>query len=321
MNSVSSAALASQVNAVDDGRGGKKLGALAGVKSVVLEWAQCEKCNKWRKLPAHIKSSTLPDKWYCTMNHWDPSRATCATPQEEDQEPVDASPLPSSQNWYPMPGQVGGGSNTAGGGSTVRSKRGKLSYSELLYASTGQLRKTYTSESSTLSFEYEGVMYHRDDQYKKSSMYVSPLTTNKLTGEQIEPQSEGAKLKDLSFLTESSGQQQLINKVSQVILDTIDLRRDYAITEIVESVVTGCAHLGHSNLSLGVITTAMTQLVTQGAVEKVERNSASVARSPEEPVNGVSATTVLLRSLSSHPAYYRKVPKRPLKALKAWKQL
>ncbi|GLD96551.1 hypothetical protein PINS_up005234 [Pythium insidiosum] len=77
--------------------------------ATVLEWAQCEKCNKWRKLPAHIKSSTLPDKWYCSMNHWDPTRASCSVPQDEDQEPLDASPLPSSQNWYPMPGSRGAG--------------------------------------------------------------------------------------------------------------------------------------------------------------------------------------------------------------------
>lgn len=300
---------------VDDGRG-KKLVGLGGVKSVVLEWAQCEKCNKWRKLPAHIKSSTLPDKWYCVMNHWDPSRASCAMPQEEDQEPVDASPLPSSQNWYPMPGQVG---PTTAGGASVRSKRGKLSYSELLYASTGQLRKTYTSESSTLSFEYEGMTYYRDDQYKNSSLYASPLTTNKLTGERIEPTSEAAKVKAVAPkpLPTNAAQQQLLERVSELILAKVDLRREYAITEIVDSVLMEST----TELSLSAITTALAQLVSSGAIEKVDRHT-STARGEDDDSDrsALTSTTVLLRrSLSSQAAYYRRVPKRPLKALKAWK--
>ncbi|RHY39527.1 hypothetical protein DYB30_008982 [Aphanomyces astaci] len=104
----------------------------------VLEWAQCEKCNKWRKLPAHVKSVNLPDKWFCSMNHWNPA--------------------------VPMP--IG-----------PRPKRGKLSYRELLYAGNGHLRKAFTDESSTLSFEFEGTLFHRDDQYRKSSMYLAPMAS------------------------------------------------------------------------------------------------------------------------------------------------
>jgi hypothetical protein len=28
------------------------------------KWVQCEGCEKWRRLPAHVDVSALPDKWY-----------------------------------------------------------------------------------------------------------------------------------------------------------------------------------------------------------------------------------------------------------------
>ena len=38
------------------------------------QWVQCERrsCQKWRKVAAHVDHASLPDKWYCEMNHWDP---------------------------------------------------------------------------------------------------------------------------------------------------------------------------------------------------------------------------------------------------------
>ncbi|KAF0686797.1 Aste57867_21419 [Aphanomyces stellatus] len=135
------------------GKGGNKK---KSPEKAVLEWAQCEKCNKWRKLPAHVKSANLPDKWFCSMNHWNPAVASCSVPEETDHDPVPARvPLPIGP----------------------RPKRGKLSYRELLYAGNGHLRKAYTEESSTLSFEFEGKLYHRDDQYRNSSLYLAPTSS------------------------------------------------------------------------------------------------------------------------------------------------
>ncbi|XP_021911454.1 B3 domain-containing protein Os07g0563300-like [Carica papaya] len=36
-----------------------------------IQWAQCEECFKWRKLPAN---AVLPSKWTCSGNSWDPER-------------------------------------------------------------------------------------------------------------------------------------------------------------------------------------------------------------------------------------------------------
>ncbi|KAL5772538.1 hypothetical protein ACOSQ2_012462 [Xanthoceras sorbifolium] len=44
-----------------------------------IQWAQCEDCSKWRKLPAN---ALLPSKWTCSDNAWDPERSLCSAAQE-----------------------------------------------------------------------------------------------------------------------------------------------------------------------------------------------------------------------------------------------
>ncbi|XP_059668138.1 B3 domain-containing transcription repressor VAL2-like [Cornus florida] len=43
------------------------------------QWAQCDTCSKWRRLPANI---LLPPKWTCPDNDWDRSRCSCSAPNE-----------------------------------------------------------------------------------------------------------------------------------------------------------------------------------------------------------------------------------------------
>lgn len=43
------------------------------------QWAQCDTCSKWRKLPADI---LLPPKWTCSDNIWDSSMSSCPAPEE-----------------------------------------------------------------------------------------------------------------------------------------------------------------------------------------------------------------------------------------------
>jgi len=47
------------------------------------EWVQCEKCKKWRVLPPRISAKDLPEIWYCTMNTWDSSTASCDAKEEK----------------------------------------------------------------------------------------------------------------------------------------------------------------------------------------------------------------------------------------------
>lgn len=44
-----------------------------------VQWAQCEDCLKWRKVPG---DASLPARWTCSGNSWDPERSSCSTAQE-----------------------------------------------------------------------------------------------------------------------------------------------------------------------------------------------------------------------------------------------
>lgn len=48
-----------------------------------VEWVQCDKCEKWRKLPPHISTDELPDIWNCSMNTWNPSNASCDAAEDK----------------------------------------------------------------------------------------------------------------------------------------------------------------------------------------------------------------------------------------------
>ncbi|KAL3662213.1 hypothetical protein V7S43_012544 [Phytophthora oleae] len=294
------------------GRGGRGSGNATGIKKTVLEWAQCEKCNKWRKLPQHIKSSTLPDKWYCSMNHWDPSHAKCSVAEEADQEPLPLPPHPGSQ-WH------------KGGHKGQRTRRGKLSYSDLLYGSTGQLRKAYTAESSTLSFDYEGITYHRDDQYKHSSMYVSPAamaaaatmagwTGSDRVDRETSCKEAAAKVDAVGAATPA---QASVDEVAALVLEKMDLRRRRSISELFDAVnaVRGSEAAANGLASLAVVTAALGQLEHRGLVEKV----AEFSEGEDEPAQKRRRTDALFNGAFYMPTHYRKVPTRPLKASKCWK--
>lgn len=308
------------------GKNRKGLKPMDGIKKTVLEWAQCEKCNKWRKLPQHIKSSTLPDKWFCSMNHWDPVRASCAVPEEVDQEPLGASPLPSSQNWYPMPGHIGSGAAQGG----VRPKRSKLSYSELLYASTGHLRKTYTSESSTLSFEYNGRVYHRDDQYKDSSMYVCPRELLATAKGQLAASGSGSSASesletgDATLVAAAS--EPSVEQVAALVLDVMDVRHSRTLAEIFRA-ANNQPKPSDTELSLSLVTAAVTHLVQKGLIKKHESENEADGESDKSSSRHTArvgakrrrSSDALLSPPTARLLLFRKVPTRPLKASKCWK--
>ncbi|KAJ6758252.1 B3 DOMAIN-CONTAINING TRANSCRIPTION REPRESSOR VAL1 [Salix koriyanagi] len=50
------------------------------------QWAQCDDCFKWRKLPV---DALLPPKWTCSENTWDSSRCTCFAPEEMTSKDLD----------------------------------------------------------------------------------------------------------------------------------------------------------------------------------------------------------------------------------------
>ncbi|KAL8141371.1 hypothetical protein V2J09_007392 [Rumex salicifolius] len=52
------------------------------------QWVQCDKCEKWRKLPCDV---LLPPKWSCLDNVWDLSRSSCPAPAEITTEELNLS--------------------------------------------------------------------------------------------------------------------------------------------------------------------------------------------------------------------------------------
>ncbi|KAJ8751292.1 hypothetical protein K2173_016474 [Erythroxylum novogranatense] len=50
------------------------------------QWAQCDDCSKWRKLPL---DALLPPKWTCSENTWDSTRCTCSAPEEMSPKDLD----------------------------------------------------------------------------------------------------------------------------------------------------------------------------------------------------------------------------------------
>ncbi|XP_031100490.1 B3 domain-containing transcription repressor VAL1-like isoform X2 [Ipomoea triloba] len=51
------------------------------------QWAQCDSCSKWRRLPMH---ALLPPKWTCLDNIWDANRCSCSAPDELSPKELDA---------------------------------------------------------------------------------------------------------------------------------------------------------------------------------------------------------------------------------------
>ncbi|KAH9258938.1 hypothetical protein BASA81_002558 [Batrachochytrium salamandrivorans] len=61
------------------------------------EWVQCDRCQKWRKLPLGVSPDLLPEVWYCENNSWDPVYSSCQVGEETEEQtttPATAAPLP-----------------------------------------------------------------------------------------------------------------------------------------------------------------------------------------------------------------------------------
>ena len=51
---------------------GKSEGSADPEEESKAQWVQCDKCEKWRKLPGHIDPDALPDVWECRLASWCP---------------------------------------------------------------------------------------------------------------------------------------------------------------------------------------------------------------------------------------------------------
>ncbi|CAN5962126.1 unnamed protein product [Sphagnum jensenii] len=73
------------------------------------QWAQCDDCSNWRRLPA---TAFVPLRWSCSQNTWDLTRAQCNAPQEVSNEKVE---MILRQVSGQEDGKQGGGSGSGSG--------------------------------------------------------------------------------------------------------------------------------------------------------------------------------------------------------------
>ncbi|XP_054803974.1 cysteine-tryptophan domain-containing zinc finger protein 3-like isoform X3 [Prosopis cineraria] len=70
---------------------------------VVFEdnWVQCDRCQKWRLLPAGTNPDHLPEKWLCSMLDWLPDKNRCSVSEDETTKALIAlyhGPTPEGQS-------------------------------------------------------------------------------------------------------------------------------------------------------------------------------------------------------------------------------
>ncbi|GMI11916.1 hypothetical protein TrLO_g13311 [Triparma laevis f. longispina] len=133
-----------------------------------MEWVQCEKCEKWRRLPPNLSAADLPDTWYCSMNTWDKSTATCAAKENEADNNVKGE--------YTI---LSGASAAAG----------KLSYRNLMFGTQGMNGgRPFSEKARAMDSVFTRVngVGEAEAGYKGSSMFQSGGQKGAGAGNKIE---------------------------------------------------------------------------------------------------------------------------------------
>jgi hypothetical protein len=127
--------------------------ATGEVTKKITQWVQCERrnCKKWRKIPGNIDLNTLPEKWFCEMNKWDPDRASCDQAEETDSDSEQKAHSGRSQLIL---------ANSKG--------PGQLSYRRIIFGLDGRIRAGYSEKNKNGFgiFSYtESMKRAQDDEY------------------------------------------------------------------------------------------------------------------------------------------------------------
>ncbi|WJX85051.1 hypothetical protein P8452_67558 [Trifolium repens] len=80
-------------------------------------WVQCDRCHKWRLLPAGTNPDSLPEKWLCSMLNWLPDMNRCSFSEDETTKALfslyQGHPLDAQSNLQNGSGSVMVGGNGA----------------------------------------------------------------------------------------------------------------------------------------------------------------------------------------------------------------
>eukprot|EP01038_Epipyxis_sp_PR26KG_P006089 gene6089-8391_t len=101
----------------------------------VVQWVQCERknCKKWRKIPASVDLSQLPEKWFCEMNRWDSDFASCDVPEQSDSED-DKNANSDTRSQLILANSKGPGT---------------LSYRRIIFGNDGKVRSCFSDKNRT----------------------------------------------------------------------------------------------------------------------------------------------------------------------------
>jgi len=127
-----------------------------------VEWVQCDKCGKWRKLPPDISADELPDIWDCSMNTWKPASASCNA--DEDKANAEHHEVGASE-WQ-----------------LRQSHAGKYSYRQMIFGTGARKHnrpmseRTRAAESLFTQPSTDEENPHPTTQYSKSSVFMPRLS-------------------------------------------------------------------------------------------------------------------------------------------------
>lgn len=128
-----------------------------------VEWVQCDKCEKWRKLPPDISADELPDIWNCSMNTWNPRSASCEA--DEDKTDVQHTEVGASE-WQ-----------------LRQTHAGKYSYRQMIFGTGARKHnrpmseRARAAESLFIQPSTDEEHPHPTTQYTKSSAFL-PRVSN-----------------------------------------------------------------------------------------------------------------------------------------------
>jgi hypothetical protein len=108
------------------------------VAIAAVDWVQCTKCAKWRKVPPHIDVNSLPDVWLCNMNNWNPAVAKCSAPEEVD-EPVETPTAMATMAVATTPGRGHAGGGRGGGHNAARSAQHQAILQQMIAANAAAM--------------------------------------------------------------------------------------------------------------------------------------------------------------------------------------
>tara|TARA_B100000795_G_C22790692_1_gene436776 strand:- start:130 stop:2016 length:1887 start_codon:yes stop_codon:yes gene_type:complete len=162
-----------------------------------LQWVQCSRCSKWRKLGIGVDSAELPEVWTCSMNDWDNVHNACAVPQEADD-------TTGGNNNSSTDGYIGDGQLWTGAGAYRKIGQNKYSYRMLISTAMRQtsntMRRTVQAQHSNefhTSSAFVDADAVWDDLYVKAKIEVKERKKmkqmNNRSGPEESPNDSGAE--------------------------------------------------------------------------------------------------------------------------------